>query len=86
LEHTFSDYQAQRFDRAKRFHDLANFYTRVAAWDNVVFRWLSVIAMKVVPDDIFVGQFSKLVKGGLKLDCIPMINERRGTVAFEHGK
>jgi 2-polyprenyl-6-methoxyphenol hydroxylase-like FAD-dependent oxidoreductase len=86
LEHTFSQYQAQRFGRAKLFHDLTNFYTRVAAWDNFVFRCLSVFAMKLLPDSIFVGQFSKLVKGGLKLEFIPIPDERHGTVPFEYGK
>ena len=84
LELAFEKYQEQMFGRAKLFHDLTNLYTRIAAWDNLLFQWLSICVMKLLPNSVFVGQFSRLVKGGVKLDFVPVSNERCGTVPFDN--
>jgi 2-polyprenyl-6-methoxyphenol hydroxylase-like FAD-dependent oxidoreductase len=83
VDKVFSDYQIQRFARAKRFCDFANLYTRFAAWQNPAFKWASKFAPKVISDDVMVNQFAKLVKGGVKLDFIEVRCKSTGTIKFD---
>lgn len=85
ITQAFSGYQKQCFARAKLFHDLTNFYTRFAAWEYSIFRWTSKLMPKLVPDTMMVDQFSRLVKGGLKLDFLDVPDVPPGTVPFDDG-
>jgi 2-polyprenyl-6-methoxyphenol hydroxylase-like FAD-dependent oxidoreductase len=54
INRAFSDYQKQRFARAKLRQDLANFYTRFAAWKYSLFKRASKLAPKVMADSVIV--------------------------------
>jgi hypothetical protein len=82
LSALFSSYQNQRFARAKAHHDLTGFYTRLAAWDGFGMKFASRYLPLITGDKVVVDGFAKLVRGGVKLDYVPLKEKKEGTVKF----
>ncbi len=68
----FQEYQERQIPRTQKIMEFANLITRVQAWDGF---WMKLMALWVVPfqSDKKLGRdLGNIIKGGVKLDFVPM--------------
>ena len=82
LSSVFSAYQEERTPRVKQIYDLSGLLTRVQAWQNPALKIVAKYIFPLVSDSQVANLFAGAVKGGVKLDFLP-VEDVTGSVAWE---
>jgi hypothetical protein len=82
LTEVFKAYQEERTPRVKQIFDLSGLMTRIQAWQNPALKIVAKYIFPLVSDSQVADLFAGAVKGGVKLDYLP-VEESMGTVAWE---
>lgn len=72
-----------RKPRMKKVLNLAYQMTRLQAWDGRLMKFIQRYIVPLVGDDRVADHFADLVKGGVKLDYVPLHNPPPGTVEWD---
>ncbi|KAH8704707.1 FAD binding domain-containing protein [Talaromyces proteolyticus] len=83
LSRIFEEYQELRKPRMKKVLNLAYQLTRLQAWDGWFMKFVQRFVIPWVGDERVADHFADLVKGGIKLDYVPLPNQPLGTVAWD---
>ena len=83
ISRIFEEYQEMRKPRMKSVLNLAYQLTRLQAWDGVLMTMIQRFVIPWVGDDRVADYFATLVKGGVRLDYVPLPPHIKGTVEFD---
>ena len=79
----FEEYQELRKPRMKQVLNLAYQLTRLQAWDGPLMKMIQRFVIPWVGDQRVADHFALLVKGGVKLDYVPLPPHVKGSIEFE---
>lgn len=82
----FEEYQNQRKPRMKKVLNLAYQMTRLQAWDGWFMKFIQRWIIPLVGDGKVADHFAELVKGGHRLDFVPVPPHREGWIPFNDEK
>jgi hypothetical protein len=83
ISRIFEEYQELRRPRMKKVLNLAYQMTRLQAWDGRFMKFIQRYIVPLMGDDRVADHFADLVKGGVKLDYVPLQNPPSGTVPWD---
>lgn len=75
----FEEYQELRKPRMKKVLNLAYQLTRLQAWDGFIMKLIQRYVIPWIGDARVADHFAEIVKGGIKLDFVPLPDHRTGT-------
>jgi hypothetical protein len=85
LSAVFQVYRDERIPRVKAIFELSAHMTREQAWHNLIYKGVSKFVFPYMSDVRVAGVFADVIKGGVKLDFVPLRNRFEGTVPWEYG-
>lgn len=88
LKGVFERYQKRRMKFATREADLSKLYTRVASWDNILWKVMDRYILPKINGDTLLLKLvvSKIIKDGEVLDFVEEKNFREGHVKWKFGR
>lgn len=79
----FEEYQESQKPRVKKIFNMCYYVTRMQAWDGVIMRFIARYVVPWLGDELVADHTSTIVKGGVKLDYLPVPERPRGTCAWD---
>ncbi|KAF2810454.1 FAD/NAD(P)-binding domain-containing protein [Mytilinidion resinicola] len=79
----FQDYQEKRMGRVTKVHDFTGGFTRVSAWDGLLNKFMALWVLPIASHEFVGDKFSRLIRGGVKLDYVPYKESRSGSVHWD---
>lgn len=78
-----AEYEARQKPRVKKIFDMCYYATRMQAWDGLLMHFISRVVVPLLGDERVADQTAKLVKGGVRLDYLPVPEHPSGSCAWD---
>jgi hypothetical protein len=82
----FEEYQESHKARVKKIFTTCYYATRMQAWDSIIMRFIARYLAPWLGDEFVADHTATMVKGGAKLDYIPVPEHIHGSCAFDDEK